>query len=262
MSEESEMAEAPSCWKRIGNIFARIVLYGLLLFVLLIVFGAFTWPVELAFHFIAGSFFHGWKNLPPFFSQWRSALLPLACLAIAVMLAHRFILWWIKTKDIRISWRWGHTAAATLLLLLGSAAAIAMSGITHQAAWLSSSSWLENNRKTRLTAAVSNARQIMLVLLEYETTYKKFPDTLEEAMKAMDCPTLMLWVETGPDRVREPFIILKPGHPSTGLVEPVIVSPVVQPYDRVVVGYSDCSARTMPLKAWLRLKEEIQAAHE
>jgi hypothetical protein len=172
MSEDTKKAEAPSGWKRILGIFIKIVLTCLLLIVLLGFSVRYIWPWEFGLHLIAGPFFHAWKNLPPFFSQWRSALLPLACLAITIMFAHRFILWWIKTKNICMSWRWGHTAAAASLLLLGSAAAIAMSGITHQAAWLSSSPWLEDNRKTRLTAAVNNARQIMLALFEYRPVAK------------------------------------------------------------------------------------------
>jgi hypothetical protein len=262
MSEESEKLATPSAWKRVGKIFARIVLYGLLLFLLLVLSSVFIWPLEFVFHLIAGPFFHAWKTLPPFFSQWRSALLPLACLALAIVLGHRFIRWWIHTKGIQMTWHWKHTAAAASLLLLGSAAAIAMSGITHQAAWLVSSPWVESNRNKRLTATIGNARQIMLVLWEYENTHKKYPDTLEEALKALDVPTSMLWVETGPDELREPFIFLKPGQSSAGLIAPVIVSPVIRPYDKVVVGFSDNSARMLHLKAWQKMAKELQAEHE
>ena len=262
MNEESEKIATPSAWKRVGKIFARIVLYGLLLFLLLVLSSVFIWPLEFGFHLIVGPFFHAWKTLPPFFSQWRSALLPLACLAVAIVLAHRFIRWWIHSKGIQMTWRWKHTAAAASLLLLGSAAAIAMSGITHQAAWLASSPWVENKgRKTQQTVAINNARQILFALLEYQVAHDRYPDTLEEAVTMVNGLPL-LWVETGPHNLREPFIFLKPGHPYTGLVEPVIVSPVIRPYDKVVVGYSDNSARTMTLEAWQKLAKELQAEHE
>lgn len=262
MSEESKKAEAASVGMRVLSIFIRIILICFFLLLLLGFSVRYIWPWEFALHMIAGPFFHAWKTLPPFFSQWRSALLPLACLFIAIALAHRFIRWWIHTKGIQMAWRWKHTAAAASLLLLGSAAAIAMSGITHQAAWLASIPWVESNRNKRLTATIGNARQIMLVLWEYENTYKKYPDTLEEALKALDVPTRMLWVETGPDELREPFIFLKPGQSSAGRIAPVIVSPVIRPYDKVVVGFSDNSARTLHLKAWQKLAKEIQDAHE
>jgi hypothetical protein len=236
MSEEPENAEASSGWKRLGNIFARIVLYGLLLFVLLVLSSVFIWPLELAMRLIVGPFIHAWKNLLPLFNQWRSALLPLACLAVAVVLAHRFILSWIKAKDIHISWRWQHTGSTVFLILLGSAAAIAMSGITHQASWLFSSPWLESNHRPYQTIAVSNARQIVLALFEYETTYGKYPEALIETAKVSELPPSALWIITGNGKPREPFIFLKPGRGSTGKIEPVLVSPVFQSGNKIVVG--------------------------
>lgn len=262
MSGELQKPGKPKSWKRLVGMILRTILIIVILMVVLGFSSRFIWPWEFAIHLIAGPFIHAWKNLPPFLSQWRSAMLPLACLAASIVLAHRFIRWWINTKDIRVPWRAGHSAAAALLILLGSAAAIAMSGITHQAAWLVSSPWLEDNRRMSLTVATSNARLILLALFEYETAHNRYPDTLEEAVKAVDCPPRMLWVETGPDKLKEPFIFLKPGRPSTGLIEPVLVSPVIQPHDKVVVGYSDSSVRTMPLKAWQKPAKEIQAVDE
>jgi hypothetical protein len=262
MSEDSEKAEASSGWKRVGKIFARIVLYGLLLLLLLVLSSVFIWPLEFVFHLIAGPFFHSWKNLPPFFSQWRSALLPLACLVIAIALAHRFIRWWIHVKGIQMPWRWKHTAAAPSLLLLGSAAAIAMSGIMHQAAWLASSPWVEYHRSTHHTVAINNARQIMLAVYEYETEHGKYPDRLEDAAEFHEQLPRMLWVETSSHNIREPFIFLKAGQTSSALVEPVLISPLIQPYDKVVVGYSDGSVRTMTLESWQQLAKEIRSGHE
>jgi hypothetical protein len=260
MSGEPGKTRAPAGWKRLVGMLIRI---GLMAFVLLVLLGFIgsIWPVEIAVHLVAGPFIHGWKNLPPFVSQWRAALLPLGCLAVAIVLAHRFIRWWIASKDIRMPWRWGHTVCAASLLLLGSAAAIAMSGITHQAAWLVSSPWLEDNRKTRLMTATHSARQILMALFEYEVEHDRYPDKLDEVM-ALGLSPRVLWVETGPGRLPEPFIFLKPGRPTSGLIEPVLVSPVIQPGDRVAVGYSDHSVRTMPLKAWQKLAREIHAAHE
>lgn len=134
----------------------------------------------------------------------------------------------------------------------------------HQAAWLVSSPWLETNRRVSLAVTTSNARLILIALFEYKTHYNRYPDTLEEVLKAVDCPSRgMLWVESGPVRVREAFIFLKPGgRSSTGLIEPVLISPVIQPGDSIVVGYNDGSVRRMPLKAWQKLAKEIQTADE
>lgn len=262
MSEDPETPKASNGRTPLLGKFAKIVLIALVLFFLM-GFVVSAWPLEIFLHFIFGSFIHAWKNLPLFFSHWRAALLPLACLAVAVLLAQRFIRWWITNKEINMSWRAGHSAAAALLILLGSAAAIAMSGITHQAAWLVSSPWLETNRRVRSALAVSNARQILLVIFEFEIHHNRYPDTLEEALKAVDgLPRRVLWVETGPDKLREPFILLKPRRPSSDVIEPVLLSPVIQPGDSVVVGYSDGSVRSMPLKEWQKLVKEIQSADE
>jgi hypothetical protein len=261
MSGEPETPMASKGWKRILGKVVRIFMITLVVIFLMGFLGV-TFPIEIAFHLIAGPFIHAWKNLPPFVVQWRSSLLPLACLAIAVVLAHRFIRWWITSKDIRMSWRWGHTAAAALLLLLGSAAAIAMSGITHQAAWLFSSPWLESNRKMRVIGAMHDARQIMLVLSEYEAEHGRYPNTLDEAVKALDVTPQLLWVQAGSGRPREPFIFLKPGLVPTKMAEPVLVSPVIQPDDKVAVGYSDTSVRMMTHQAWQKLATEIQTADE
>jgi hypothetical protein len=266
MNGEPETPKASKGWKRILGKAVRIFMITLVLIFLMGFIGV-TFPIEIAFHLIAGPFIHAWKNLPPFVLQWRSSLLPLACLAVAILLAHRFICWWITSKDIRMSWRWGHTAAAVLLLLLGSAAAIAMSGITHQAAWLFSSPWLEDSSnktrsKSRLAATMHDARQIMLVLNEYKAEHGRYPDTLDEAVKALDVSPKMLWVEAGLGRPRELFILLKPGLVPTKMVEPVLISPPIQPDNKVAVGYSDTSVRIMPLKAWQKLAKEIQTTDE
>lgn len=261
MSAQPAKPEASNGWKRILGRVVRIFMIALVL-VLLSGFVGFSWPFEILVHLLAGPFFHASKNLPPFAAQWRAALLPLACLVLAIVFAHRFIRWWITSGDIRISWRWRHTAAAAALLLLGSAAAIAMSGITHQAAWLFSSPWLESNRRVHQTIAVNNARQILLVLFEYETEHERYPATLDEAVKEFDVSPRILWVETGSASLREPFIFLKAGRPSSGRIEPVIVSPLIQPGDKVAVGYNDGSVRSMTLKAWQKLAKGIQTSDE
>jgi hypothetical protein len=265
MSGEPETPKPPKRWKRVLGRAARIFVITVVL-VFLMGFIGVTVPVEIAFHLIAGPFIHAWKNLPPFLIQWRSALLPLACLALAVVLAHRFIRWWITSKDTGTPWRWGHTAAAALLILLGSAAAIAMSGITHQAAWLVSSPWLEDSSfgkyTSKIALATTNARQIMLALLEYETEHGRYPDTLDEAIMDKDEARQLIWGNTGPGRLREPFIFLKPGRPSSIEIEPVIISPYIHGIDKIVVGYSDASVRQFPLKFWQKLQKEAQTSDE
>jgi hypothetical protein len=265
MSGETDTPKTSKRWKRVLGKVARIIVITVVL-VLFAGFTGITFPIEIAFHLIAGPFMHAWENLPPFLLQWRSALLPLGCLVVAIVLAHRFIRWWITSKDVRVSWHWGHTASAALLLLLGSAAAIAMSGITHQAAWLFSGPWVEDSSRSKYTSKIAlatrNARQIMLALEAYRTEHGRYPDTLDEAIIDKDAARQLLWVNAGPGRLLEPFIFLKPGRPSSKAIEPVLISPYIQGIDKIVVGFSDTSVRLVTLKTWQKMQKDSQTSDE
>ena len=202
--------------------------------------------VEIPYHMVMGWALHTARTLPHLLTQWTAVLLPAGCAVIAAYMAHRFIRWWIRSMSSEIRWRPVHTAISMALLLLTSSAAIAMSGITHQFAWLMSESWLtDRGRKSELTEAVSNIRQVMFALIEYETNHGKYPDSLEDLTSEMIQMDRVLWLQPTRNKSREPLVFLKAG--SEGPIrpsDPVIISPLIASEGRIAVGYADGSVRS------------------
>jgi hypothetical protein len=235
----------------------RILLVMILLLILGVLTSSFS-LIEIPVHFLVGWMFHAWQNLPRLLPFWSAILLPAACIFIAGFMTHRFILWWIKTKALTTRWKPAQTITAIAILLLASGAAIAMSGITHQFAWLMSEPWTENRgKRVELTVAVNHARQLMLALTEYETLHGRLPDSLEQLRKDQDLSARLLWAEPRRNDPPEPFVLLKAGQTlPLNPDEPVIISPAIGPDGKYVVGFSDCSVRSIPHPMLTRILEK------
>jgi hypothetical protein len=240
----------------------RILLVMILLLVLGVLTSSFS-LIEIPVHFLIGWMFHAWQNLPRLLPFWSAILLPAACIVVAGIMTHRFILWWIKAKALTTRWKPAQTIAAIALLLLASGAAIAMSGITHQFAWLMSEPWTENRgKRIELTVAVNNARQLMLALTDYEANHGRLPDSLEQLRKEQDLSARLFWAAPRRNDPPEPFVLLKAGQalPQTP-DEPVILSPAIGPDGKYVVGFSDCSVRSITRPMLTRILDE-QHTHQ
>ncbi|MEO5914734.1 MAG: hypothetical protein ABIS50_10905 [Luteolibacter sp.] len=214
--------------------------------------------IEIPFRFAFGWIFHANKTLPFLLENWRAALLPLGCLILAGILAHRFIRRTLAAKGISRPWRPADTLASTMLLLLGCGAAIALSGVVHESVWLMSDRWVESNRRSELTMAVNNSRQLMMALADYHEMNGRYPNSLRELEIELDTPRQLAWTEVTYKGVREPFILLHPGE--TRLMnedEPLIVSPIIQKDGKIVVGYGDSSVKSLPAGEFSRI---LQAA--
>lgn len=206
--------------------------------------------VETPLHFVLGWLFHAVKALPPLLRNWQPFLAPLGCLLLASWLIHRFVCRSLVAKGKPPSWRAGHTVLAVSLLMLGCAAAIALSGIVHQAVWLMSDPWTENRgRRSEQTAAVNNARQLMMALMEFHDSKGHYPNSLRELATESDLPFQTAWLQNGSGKVREPFLLLHPGGKRlVNADEPLIVSPVIEDVGKIVVGYGDGSVTSLRAK--------------
>lgn len=240
----------------IGVKVGRGVLYALgLLFVaflLLLIASQFVWIILLPFHLICGWFIHGSKALPHLFGKWQEAILPIGCLLMAAVIAHRFVRRWVDEKFPERTWRIRHTAGALSLLLLGSAAAIAASGVMHQMFWLAGGKVITNNRWTELTEARSNGRQLMIALIEYRDANGRYPDSFEQLVPEMiqypEVLRRLSWLETRDGTAPEPWILLKPLASDMNFARvPVIVSPILKSgsVSKFVVGYNDGSVSSI-----------------
>lgn len=239
----------------LGYRVAKRILFAIFLLFLSIVLlgigGSLAFIIELPVHFFLGWAFHAWKALPHLFGKWQEAVLPLGCLLMAAVLAHRFARRWVGEKFPDRTWRIRHTAAVLSLLLLGSAAAIAASGVVHQMFWLGRGEILENRgMRVERTIATSNARQIMLYLFEFQVGNGRYPHSLSE----VDMPADLEWFQPKGWRVPEPFVLLRPG--STEIAserEPLIVSPLLDGGETYVIGYGDTSARSIRARDFMKV---------
>lgn len=189
--------------------------------------------LEAPFRLVFGWVLHAWVTLPPLLPRWNELLLPLGALGLALFLTDRFIRWALAAKGSERAWQGRHTVSAAFLVLLGAAAAIAMSGIVHQVVWLGAEPWWGNGR-SQVTPAMGQTRQIVMWIHAFEEENGRYPDSLEE----LDLPPTVRVVPSRERGLQEPFVYLKPAGPlPAGEELPVLVSPLLPDSDRVVVGY-------------------------
>ncbi len=237
MNEDGPIKTKPSRF-RIG----RVVWTAMWLFLLLLFLGAtgMVTLVELPFRLVFGFLIHLWNLAPFLLSQWQALLLPLACLAISLPLAHRFIVW-LAAFNGKVAWRLPHSIAALSLLLGGSAAAIAMSGITHQMAWLADVPWWNDRSRRDSTGAMMKIRNLQMVIAEFRSEHGRYPESLVELADRIVNFERETMIPSGLAGLPEPFLYLKPE--ADALNEPpvpVLVSPFLK-HGRVAVGFTDHS---------------------
>lgn len=189
---------------------------------------------EVPFRLLCGWAVHAWVTLPPLLPRWNELPIPMAALGLALWLTDRFIRWALAAKGSKLPWQGRHTVSATFLLLLGAAAAVAMSGIVHQMVWLGAEPWWGNGRGMQQTIALSKARQIAVAIQKFEQRNDRYPESLAE----LDLPRDLLLVPSRERGLVEPFVYLKPLDSVTAEGEvAAVVSPVLPDRGRVAVGY-------------------------
>jgi hypothetical protein len=175
MSEEPAPTPARKLRERI---YAYIAITLVALFA---VCSGFITILELPLRLALGWIWHLVQAVPALLPQWPKLLLPLGCLALATWLVHRFIRWWLAAKASALDWRARHTVSATSLVLLGAGAAIALSGVVHQAVWLAEAPWWTNRgRAAERSEAANKIRQLHISLIEFENEHGRYPDSLAE----------------------------------------------------------------------------------
>jgi hypothetical protein len=204
---------------------------------------------ELPLRLALGWIWHLVQAIPALLPQWHKLLLPLGFLALATWLVHRFIRWWITAKGNALDWRARHTVAATSLVLLGTAAAIALSGVVHQAVWLAEAPWWRDQSKAIERAeAMNKIRQLHIAIIEFEDEHGRYPDSLAEL--DLEKHSKLLYQSPASGEPPEPILYLKPReapvHSDTDDGIAILVSPLLgSGRDRVVVGFTSGAAKVM-----------------
>lgn len=232
--------------RRAVKVFTCTLIVLFLLMAFLGLGGSSVYTIELPIHIIFGWALHAWRELPPFLGKWQAAVLPLGCLLVAAVLAHRFIRRWLAKKRPEMEWRIRHTAAVLALLLLCSAAAIAASGIVHQMVWLGQGKFLrDRSRRIEIAQARGQAICIMQSINEFFLSNERYPRSFEE----MELPASLRWTEVGEAGIPEQFRLLRPGSTTDAYGKnPVILSPPLEAGANYVVGYGDGSAELIDAK--------------
>jgi hypothetical protein len=232
----------------------QIAIVILVVFVtLFLACSGFITALEAPFHLVFGWAWHAWATFPALIPRWNETLLPLACLALALWLAHRFIRWWLAAKGSAIGWHSKHTIFACGLLLLGAAAAIATSGIVHQAVWLADEPWYERSGLDgSRTRVISNAKQVLLAVDEFRRANGRYPDSLDE----LSLPATLTTAVPLSGGAAEPFVYLKPApdHPAEEEIL-LLVSPMLRADGRWVGGFSTGNARVFRAEEFIGLLE-------
>lgn len=242
------MSEDPSTSKRRAG-WVKWLMGLISLFLFSVILGSLTGsPVlfEFPFHLTMGWALHINKAVPHLAAQWQALLLPCLCTILAAWMFHRFLSWCLKRNEVASNWSASRSLSILSLVLLASAAAIAMSGITHQLAWLASEPMTRSNHRVSQTVAVNHARQLLMALSDYEKQHGRYPDHFEQLDIDPDIMKMLLWIEPADDKAEEPIILLTPGHPGPLDPEaPVIVSPMVSPGNLVVAGLAGGTVRSL-----------------
>jgi hypothetical protein len=219
MSEEELPKSGCGCFSwALWSIAVFIVAFLVLAFA-----SRYSWLIEMPFHLIAGCLLHAIRALDHFARNlpglMKAAIFPFLATAIALWGVHRLILWWRLANGNDKGWYFKHTALAGSLVLLGSAAAIALSGIVHEAVWLPQGKIIQSNHKSTLTMAINNARQLGMALIEHEDEHDANPASLLDLDKLVMHPVSlrrMMFVDLDNPGPPEPFVLLKPGEKMSG----------------------------------------------
>lgn len=242
------MSEDPSTSKRRAG-WVKWLMGLISLFLFSVILGFLTGsPVmfQLLFHLTLGWARHINQAAPHLAAQWQELLLPCLCTILAAWMFHRFLSWCLKQNESASKWSASRSLSILLLVLLASAAAIAMSGITHQLAWLSSEPMTKNNRRISQTVAVNHARQLLMALSYYEKEHGRYPDHFEQLEFDPAVLKKLVRMEPANGKAEEPFILLTPGHPGPLDPEaPVIISPMLAPGNLVVTGLAGGTVRSL-----------------
>jgi hypothetical protein len=235
----------------------KLTLIVAVVLVLLLTGAAGLWipGLQLIVHLLTGWFRHFVVNAPHL--GWNPATVALGvfCALAATWLTHRFI------KSLRGGpWAPRQTVLAVGLFLAATAAAVGMTGIVHELAWLARTPILQNNRATDRTYAIINGKQLHLVLLEANLE-GRHPTTLEELVEfdfidPESFADLAAYQVPG-SKIEERFVLLQPGRDAFSIpTEVPVLAAFGFPENRCVVVFNDASARHLSTDELDRLLDE------
>ena len=163
--------------------------------------------IEVPGHLALGWTAYLWRTLPEVRVSFEPLLTGLAALVLAVWLGHRFTQWFIGSTGENVpKWPFRSTIAATALLLILFAAAVAMTGIVHQSGWLFREDIVESSQRFRPESSAPMRAWVALQDIKYESNEGDvFPNRIDRpSPEAIGLP---------PTREGDQWIYLAAGKP-------------------------------------------------
>ncbi|BCU78478.1 hypothetical protein [Luteolibacter sp. LG18] len=183
---------------------------------------------EIPFRILIGWAVHAMKLLSEIAPHGSTPLLSIGCLLVAILLGHRLTNWFRRARGIESHWKPVHTVIATTLLLLGAAAAISLSGVAHQLAWLRSAPMIvDRSRASEASRASFNARQLWFPLVEYAEEHNRYPETLKDLVREQKLPASILQATRSRSGPTDSFVLLLPGQePGESSNRPLVIAAI------------------------------------
>lgn len=179
MSKDISKKPKRQFWKKGA---ARVVKYLFVICLLTFVLATFLGlavPLELLFNLLAGWLLFLLKNISSMKWNTEMALCGCGALALAVWGGHGLLVW-VSNKRV---WKWSWTLSFTTMMLMLFASSVAMTGVIHQVAWMSSEPLTKSNRRARIIHNTSNAKQVFYLLVDYDVENHQLPDSLDLLVK-------------------------------------------------------------------------------
>lgn len=241
----------------------------IVVFVVLVLplFGRSVWLLELGYHLGLGWLLH-FKECLVRLGQDPAKIVGFAAPPVLAAMGaligfHRLAQWWMRERGVPEAWCFSQSATVGLLVLLGSGAAIALSGVLHELAWLPQGEITRSNRRTNLTLAINNARQLGIGMFEYETEYGERPKVWKDIEKiewgGYGNWSRLIYLRFNSFSPPEPFVLL-PSDTTLG-DDPnsaLMISPWILDSGKFVVLKADMSVTSLPAS---RLAEVLRTGN-
>jgi hypothetical protein len=253
MNDEESGADAGTKPRR--GVWVAVVC-GFILLLVLLALAQRPAFLELVGHFLLGWIAYAQALFPLQLPGHGAVMVPALCGIVVVVLAHRLALTWLAPGS---RWRFAHTLVLAGLLILASAAMLAVSGMARSAADLAQYPWIHNRgRSMAMSTAYDYTRRLLGEIEDFENKEGRFPESLEELEERRPRTKQWTWMTLRHGSPKERFHYLKPvAEPfSADEQQPMIMSPRIWG-NCVVVGFAEGNWR----KVWEdELEEMLHAA--
>ena len=216
-----------------------------------------SFVVEVPLYIAFGWIFFLKDNLMRMHFGWEMIGSSLIGWVFCLWLTHAFCQRVVRQKKLA-PWRFLQTLRLNLLVFLFFAASCALVGCIHQSIWLFNNPVVVDRSKNRDNIrAISEMKQIYLLLMEYESEHGVFPDSLQALQsEGLAGRGEVLYARMG--QMREPYLYFGKGLSTSQRGDHVILASPFLYNDRIGYLRIDGSARDEKFSGGRRGEDQFQ----